>query len=139
MRTDIYRYYNEVKTRNINNPGLLIEPIFTKDFQWTRFYDIKYDITKQLKFDFTASTIARIDEPAGGVDSDRYPDIYDEWRDSVMTSLSQFGQDNKLLPPVQPQLQYSRQQAAAALMGNLQRALQCAGMTGLPEQSFPIH
>ncbi len=91
MRTDLYRYYNEVKTRNINSPGLIIEPFFTKDFLWTRFYDIKYDITKQLKFDFTASTIARIDEPAGGVDRERYSDIYDQWRDSVMTSLSEFG------------------------------------------------
>ncbi len=91
VRTDIYRYYNEVKSRNINNPNLLIQPTFTKDFQWSWFYDIKYDITKQLKFDFTASTIARIDEPQGGVDKQRYPDIYDEWRDSVMTSLSNFG------------------------------------------------
>lgn len=91
VRTDLYRYYNESKTRNINNLDLNIEPVFTKDFQWTRFYDIKYDITRQLKVDFTASTIARIDEPAGGVDRVRYPDIYDAWRDSVMTNLAGFG------------------------------------------------
>lgn len=91
VRTDIYRYYNEIKTRNINNPDLLIEPVFTKDFQWTRFYDIKYDITKQMKLDFTASSIARIDEPAGGVDRRRYPDIFDNWRDSVMSNLAGMG------------------------------------------------
>ncbi len=91
VRTDIYRYYNEVKTRNINNPGLLIDPVFTKDFQWTRLYDIKYDITKQMKLDFTASSIARIDEPEGGVDRRRYPDIFDKWRDSVMTNLAGLG------------------------------------------------
>ncbi len=91
LRTDLYRYYNEVKTRNINNPDLLIAPVFTKDFQWTRFYDIKYDITKQMKVDFTASSIARIDEPAGGVDRRRYPELFDTWRDSVMTNLSNLG------------------------------------------------
>jgi len=91
VRTDLYRYYNEVKTRNINNPDLLIAPVFTKDFQWTRFYDIKYDITKQMKVDFTASSIARIDEPAGGVDRRRYPELFDAWRDSVMTNLSNLG------------------------------------------------
>lgn len=91
VRTDLYRYYNEVKTRNINNPDLLIQPVFTKDFQWTRFYDIKYDITKQMKLDFTASSIARIDEPAGGVDRRRYPELFDIWRDSVMTNLSNLG------------------------------------------------
>jgi len=91
VRTDLYRYYNEVKTRNINNPKLLIQPVFTKDFQWTRFYDVKYDITKQLKVDFTASSIARIDEPAGGVDRRRYPDLFDAWRDSIMANLSDLG------------------------------------------------
>jgi cell surface protein SprA len=91
VRTELYRYYNEVKTRNISNPDLLIEPVFTKDFQWTRFYDIKYDITKQLKADFTASSIARIDEPAGGADRRRYPELFDAWRDSVMTNLTNLG------------------------------------------------
>ena len=91
LRTDIYRYYNEIKTRNISNPNLLIKPVFTKDFKWSWDYNIKYDITKQLKVDITASTIARIDEPLGGVDKVRYPDIYDVWRDSVMSSLSHFG------------------------------------------------
>lgn len=91
VRTDLYRYYNEVKTRNISNPNLIIDPVFTKDFQWTRFYDIKYDITKQLKVDFTASSIARIDEPEGGVDRRRYPDLFDSWRDSIMTNLGNFG------------------------------------------------
>ncbi len=91
VRSEIYRYYNEVMTRNISNPNLLIEPIFTKDFQWTWFYDIKYDITKQMKLDFTASSIARIDEPNGGVDKKRYPNLYDAWRDSIMTNLADMG------------------------------------------------
>lgn len=91
VRTELYRYYNEIKTRNINNPDLLIDPVFTKDFRWTRFYDIKYDVTKQLKADFTASSIARIDEPAGGADRRRYPELFDAWRDSVMTNLASLG------------------------------------------------
>ena len=91
VRTELYRYYNEIKTRNISNPDLLIEPVFTKDFQWTRYYDIKYDLTKQLKADFTASSIARIDEPAGGADRRRYPELFDAWRDSVMANLSDLG------------------------------------------------
>jgi cell surface protein SprA len=91
FRTDLNRYYNEIKTRNINNPYLKVTPSFRKDFEWTRIYDIKYDITRQLKFDFTATNIARIDEPAGGVDKKRYQSDYDNWRDSVMTNLKNFG------------------------------------------------
>ncbi len=91
FRTDMNRYYNEIKSRNINNPYLKITPTFRKDFEWTRMFDFKYDLTRQLKFDFTANNIARIDEPSGGVDRRRYSTEYDLWRDSVMTNLKNFG------------------------------------------------
>jgi len=91
FRTDLSRFYNEVKTRNINNPYLKVNPSFRKDFEWSRIYDFKYDITRQLKFDFTATNLARIDEPFGGVDKKRYSNSYDNWRDSVMINLRNFG------------------------------------------------
>lgn len=93
IRTDLNRYYSEVKTRNINNPYIKIKPTFRKDFEWTRFYDVKYDLTKQLKIDFTATNISRIDEPGGGVDRNRYPDRYEAWKDSVMINLQNFGRN----------------------------------------------
>jgi cell surface protein SprA len=91
FRTDIYRYYNEVKTRNIDNPHLKITPTYRKDFEWNRFYDLKYDITQSLKFDFSATNTARIDEPIGGVDKYRYKDTYEAWKDSVLLNLKNFG------------------------------------------------
>jgi cell surface protein SprA len=91
FRTDLNRFYNEIKTRNINNPYLKVTPSFRKDFEWNRIYDFKYDVTRQLKFDFTATSIARIDEPFGGVDRKRYSATYDNWRDSVLTNLKNFG------------------------------------------------
>ena len=91
FRTDLNRYYDEVKARNINNPYLKITPTFKKDFEWTRLYDFKYDVTRQLKVDFTATNIARIDEPPGGVDKKRYSTEYNIWRDSVLVNLRNFG------------------------------------------------
>lgn len=91
FRTDLSRYYNELITRNINNPYLKVTPSFKKDFEWSRIYDIKYDITRQLKFDFTATDLARIDEPQGGVDRNRYSSTYNLWRDSVLTNLRRGG------------------------------------------------
>ncbi len=91
FRTELSRYYNEIKTRNINNPYLLVTPSFRKDFEWTRLFDMKYDITRQLKFDFTSNNIARIDEPPGGVDKNRYSDTYQAWRDSVLYNLRHGG------------------------------------------------
>jgi cell surface protein SprA len=91
FRTEMSRYYNEIKTRNINNPAIIINPTYRKDFEWTRIFDMKYDITRQLKFDFTSTNIARIDEPEGPVDKDRYRTEYEIWRDSVMKNLKSFG------------------------------------------------
>ncbi len=91
FRTDLSRYYNEVKARNINNPYLRITPTYKKDFEWTRMYDFKYDVTRQLKIDFTATNLARIDEPTGGVDRERYSNQYDYWRDSVFTNMKNLG------------------------------------------------
>jgi cell surface protein SprA len=91
FRTDLSRYYNEIKTRNIDNPYLEITPSFKKDFEWNRIYDFKYDVTRQLKIDFNATTLARIDEPEGGVDKKRYASEYQTWRDSVLTNLKNFG------------------------------------------------
>ena len=91
FRTDLSRYYNEIKTRNINNPYIKISPTFRKDFEWTRFYDVKYDVSRQLKFDFSATNLSRIDEPYGGVDRDRYRDTYEAWKDTVLMNLKDFG------------------------------------------------
>jgi cell surface protein SprA len=91
FRTDLSRQYNELRTRNINNPYLKVTPSFKKDFEWSRIYDFKYDVTRQLKFDFTATNLSRIDEPTGGVDKDRYKSTYDAWRDSVLVNLKNGG------------------------------------------------
>jgi len=91
IRGDISRYYNEVKTRNINNPYLKVTPSFRKDFGLTRIFDIKYDLTRQLKIDFNSTNLARIDEPYGGVDKKRYPMEYEIWKDSVWTNIRNGG------------------------------------------------
>ncbi len=91
FRSDLSWYYNEIKTRNIDNPYLEINPSFNKDFVWSRIYDFKWDVTRQLKVDFTATDLARIDQPDGGVDKKRFPEEYKTWRDSVLVNLRNFG------------------------------------------------
>jgi cell surface protein SprA len=91
FRTDVTRYYNEIKTRNIDNPYLLISPTFRKNFEWSRIFDLKYDLTRQLKIDFTSTNIARIDEPDGPADKKRYRSEYENWRDSVLTNIKRLG------------------------------------------------
>jgi len=89
FRTDITRNYSERKLRNLENPYLEIEPTFNKDFFWNRYFDIQWDITNALKFDFSANNIARIDEPEGIMN--RNDDRYEAKKDSILKELMDFG------------------------------------------------
>lgn len=90
-RWELDRDYQEVQKRNVTNPDYLIPLSVTKDFYWNRYFDFRYNITRNLKFGFNAVTNARIDEPEGPVNKDLYPDEYKHWRDSVWSNIAKFG------------------------------------------------
>lgn len=87
LRTDMERSYHEIQGRNLDNPLLKIEPSFDKNFSWNRFYDLKFDLSKSLKFDFSASSVSKIDETQGMVDYERDRDSYKRWRDTVIDNI----------------------------------------------------
>ncbi len=89
FRTDLYRRYNEVQARNITNPGLILPTTFEKDFLWNRNFDLVYDITRNLKADFSSRGTSRIDEPEGRFN--RRDDDYEWKRDSMVANLIALG------------------------------------------------
>lgn len=62
FRTDLNRLYSENKIRNLNNPDITIPETVFKDYTWNRYYDVKFDLTKSLKLDFSATSMSRFDE-----------------------------------------------------------------------------
>lgn len=93
FRTDLNRNYFEQQFRNIKNPNEILAPTYSKDFQWNRNYSLNWDFTQALKFDFTASNTARIDEPDGLVDRNRDPQSYEHWKDSVWSNIVKMGRN----------------------------------------------
>ncbi len=89
IRTNIDRTYNESQIRG--NYNALTLPQFYKTFNWNRGYDIKYDITKALKVDFSASNNAIIAENEKWVNQDWYPDQYQNFKDTVSQSIRNWG------------------------------------------------
>ncbi len=87
ITSDITRNYREVKSKNLDNPNLLIEPTYDKDFMWTRDYAFKFNLTRNLVVDFHATTQARIDEPEGIVDRQRDPERYQQWKETVWNNI----------------------------------------------------
>ncbi len=85
--TDIDRQYSESKNRNTTGTDIIIIPTFNKSFTMTRLYDLKYDITKALKMDFSATNDSRVIEPEGRIDTE-------EKKDSVRESFYHLGKTN---------------------------------------------
>ena len=89
FRTDMWRHYNEIQLRNISNPNMIIPRTFNKDFIWNRYFDLRYNFTRSLEFDFSSESTARIDEPEGRIN--RLDDDYAMKKDSILTNLMNLG------------------------------------------------
>jgi len=88
--TAMVRNYHEIRTRNLQGAVRAPAPTVDKNFLWTRYFHVAYDLSRSLKIDFSANGIARIDEPDGVVDR-HMKDAYQVWRDSVWRNIRDFG------------------------------------------------
>ena len=70
FRSDLDRMYNETKLRNVNNSYMIIAPTYNKYFNWNKSYELKYDLTRTFKIDFSARSQSSIDEPEGRMDNE---------------------------------------------------------------------
>jgi cell surface protein SprA len=95
FRTDVFRKYQTNKTRNIYEPNNVIDPTYNKEFNWNRFYDVKWDLARSLKLDFSATNIARIDEPYGEVDKHGDDSTYQAWKDEIWRNIRNFGRNTQ--------------------------------------------
>ncbi len=89
FRTIMDRGYSESLMRDKSSYQIILEPNYVKTFSWDRIYDIRYDITRALKLEFTATNNARIDEPPGRIN--RNDDDYSWKRDSIINNIRSFG------------------------------------------------
>lgn len=85
------RDYQEVQKRNVNNPEYVVPISFSQDMSMNRFFDFKYNITKNLRFTLNTTTSARVDEPSVPVNKDKFAEEYKHWRDSTWHNVLKFG------------------------------------------------
>jgi cell surface protein SprA len=111
--TSMTRYYEETQNRNYNCP-IVRDTTFQymswdKDWQWDRTSNIKWDLTRSLKFSFSSATNSEITELINVNDENGsrfvnvplnkeylndigYFDWYDKWKDTVWSSIKDFGE-----------------------------------------------
>ncbi|MCA1750358.1 MAG: cell surface protein SprA [Flavobacteriales bacterium] len=91
FRSDILRTYNEQQfTNNVDLFDFEQPILFTKVFNWNRVYDVQYDMTQALRFTYSATNLAFVNEPIGRIDRDDR-EFFNAYRDTVMQSILSFG------------------------------------------------
>ncbi len=91
FRSDMNKIYSELQYRNITNPEYLLPVSYQKDFTWNRYYDLRFDVTRSLKIDFSAVNSSRIQEPLGSMDRNRPG--YEARRDTIWQSILDGGRN----------------------------------------------
>jgi len=93
FRTQMNRLYHEKKFRNKSAGDIITYPIYNKQWEWNRNYDLKFDLTRSLSMDFSAVANAFVYEPAGNPDRGTM-----EWelnRDTIRSEILRLGTKNR--------------------------------------------
>ena len=100
FNTNMHRTFSHMKMRDLaGSSSESMDLTYSKDFTWDRHVDIKYDLTKNMKFSFQSAMNAIIDEGkyTPEILNGRYfdeqfnHDKYEAWRDTIQRSLAKWG------------------------------------------------
>ena len=91
FRSDMNRTHSVLQYRNVTDPSVILPVSYQKDFIWNRYYDVRLDLTRSLKVDFSAVNSSRIDEPLGSMDKN-LPG-YDARRDTIWQNILDGGRN----------------------------------------------
>lgn len=86
FRTNLQKIFEETQVRNVTNDPIKIDPTYFKNFLWSRVYTTRWELTRAMSFDYTATNNSRIDEPYGPVDTKAE-------KDSLWDAFSRLGRN----------------------------------------------
>ena len=97
FNTAMQRNFSQMKMRDFNTDATLnkMDITFSKDFTWSRNFDFKYDLSRNLKFSFQTAMNSTVDEgyytPEIIRDYGFTNDHYEAWKDTIQRSLAKGG------------------------------------------------
>jgi cell surface protein SprA len=86
FRTDLNKIMDETQVRNVGDALFPIQPTYYKNFTWMRDYNLRWELTRSLSFDYHATNQSRVDEPYGRADNK-------EKRDTLWDNFKSFGRN----------------------------------------------
>ena len=93
FNTEMYRYYSEKLLRNKSGGAIIINPTYSKQWDWNRNFQFRYDLTKGLSLEYAADAQAYVYEPAGNPDKGT-----EEWKmyqDTIKNELKHLGSTSR--------------------------------------------
>lgn len=69
FRADVNRQFGAIRPRNVGGGNYQIPETYDKYFVFDRIYNLRWDISRALNLDFSATNNARIDEPVGRINT----------------------------------------------------------------------
>ncbi len=94
LRNDLNRMVEEMQIRNVDDgSNYRIPTTYYKTFYWNRVWNTRWEVTKSLSLDYTATNISRIDEPFGRINTGPK-------RDSLLGVISTFGANTSYVQTV---------------------------------------
>jgi cell surface protein SprA len=75
VKADVFRQFGALQPRNVGGGPYKIPETFNKYYTFDRYYILRWDLTRSLNLDYSATNNARIDEPFGRIDTKEKKDI----------------------------------------------------------------
>jgi len=85
-RTDMNRVVDATQVRNISDGPYSIAPTYYKNFTWIRTYTTRWELTKSLSMDYSATNTSRITEPYGLINTQAK-------KDSLLNAVKALGRN----------------------------------------------
>ncbi len=89
--TSMHRFYYEQQTRSEVDVDFQLPVQVSKNFTWDRQLSLTWNPIKSLQLSFNSNTTARIEETIGAVNKRLFPDKYQNWKDTVLSSIRGLG------------------------------------------------
>lgn len=99
FRADIQRQFGSFRPRNVGGPKGGLPETYDKFFTFDRIYNLRWDITKSINIDYSATNKAWIDEDSGRLDGKERKRMWDNfWKGGRTISFNQTANASYTLP-----------------------------------------
>jgi cell surface protein SprA len=74
FKADLFRQFGATQVRTVGGGPYKIPETYNKYFTFDRYYILQWNLTRSIAIDYSATNLARIDEPFGRIDTEQKKD-----------------------------------------------------------------